>query len=209
MRGRLIVVEGLDGTGKTTLSKGLAASLGAVWLTTPSAALRPFREPFDAHYARHPGAAQLFYAASVVAAGEEADALRAAGRDVVIDRYWATTRAYGLVRGSPYDLAEVEAHLPAADLTLLVELDEGVRRGRLLARGASALDQETLDPRRAKALRLALREQLRGRVAGHPLLVDVTNLDEAAAVARARALVDRVHPVVLFPGVDLRAVASA
>lgn len=205
MRGRLIVVEGLDGTGKTTLSKGLADALGAVWLTTPSAALRPHRAPFDALYAAHPGASQLFYAASVVAAGAEAEALRAEGRDVVIDRYWATTRAYGLVRGSPYDLAEVEARLPAADVTLLVDLHEGERRARLATRGASDLDRETLDPHTARALRHALRAELRGRVAGRAEVVDVTGLGPAEAVARAREVVERGGQVVLFPTVAIPA----
>lgn len=190
MRGRLIVVEGLDGTGKTTLSRGLAAALGAEWRTTPPEALRAHRGPFDAAYRDLPAASQLFYAATVVWAGEEAEALRAAGRDVVIDRYWCTTRAYARAAGSPLDLAEVEALLPAADRTILVELDERARAERLLTRGATAMDRATLDPTRRRRLRTELRAALTRPVAGHGEILDVTGLDPDAAVRHALALFD-------------------
>lgn len=190
MRGRMIVVEGLDGVGKTVLSRRLADALGAVWLTTPPAELRPLRGPFDRFLSDRPAASQLFYAAMVLAVGQEADALRARGRDVVIDRYWATTRAYGLVRGSPLDLVEVEALIPAADLTVLVDLAEPTRRDRLRAREVSALDRETLDPEIAAALRRALRAQLLGRVSGRPILIDISGLDEGAAAREALARVN-------------------
>jgi dTMP kinase len=196
--GRVIVVEGLDGVGKTTLSQGLAAALGATWLTTPPKELRPHREPFDAMFRKSPAASQLFYAATVLAVGQQADELRAGGVDVVIDRYWATTRAYSRVRGSPLDLGEVEAILPAADVTVLVDLDEDERRARLLARGATELDRETLDPTRARALRMALRAELVGRVSGRSVLLDVTGLGEGEAVALAVAEVDRWRGLGLF-----------
>jgi dTMP kinase len=198
MRGRLIVVEGLDGVGKSTLSRGLADALGAAWRTTPSEALRAHRGAFDAAYRDIPAASQLFYAASVVAAGAEADALRAAGRDVVIDRYWSSTLAYARAAGSKLDLCEVEDLLPAADVTLLVELPEDERRARLLSRGASEMDRSTLDPTRMRRLQRELRQALSRRVAGCGRLLDVSGLDPAGAVAAALALVDDATDPDLF-----------
>jgi dTMP kinase len=188
VRGRLIVVEGLDGVGKTTLSRGLADDLGAEWRTTPSEALRAHRAAFDAAYAALPAASQLFYAATVVAAAAEADTLRDAGHDVVFDRYWCTTRAYARAAGSPLDLEEVEALLPPADLTILVDLPESERRERLEARGASALDRASLV--RCAALRNELRAALTRPVAGRGCVLDVSGLDPTEAVRAARDLVN-------------------
>jgi hypothetical protein len=99
----------------------------------------------------------------------EADTLRDAGHDVVFDRYWCTTRAYARAAGSPLDLEEVEALLPPADLTILVDLPESERRERLEARGASALTRP---------------------VAGRGCVLDVSGLDPTEAVRAARDLVN-------------------
>lgn len=187
MRGRLIVVEGLDGVGKSTLSRGLAEALGAAWRTTPSEALRAHRAPFDAAFAGLPGASHLFYAATVVAASAEAERLRDAGRDVVFDRYWGTTRAYARAAGSPWALDEVERRLPPADLTLLVDLPEDERRRRLLARGATALDRRSL--RAGRRLRDELVAVLTRPIAGVGRVLDVAGLDPAQAVAAALAAI--------------------
>ena len=188
MPGRLIVVEGLDGVGKSTLSRGLAAALGAALRTTPSEALRAHRAPFDAAYAELPAASQLFYAATVVAAAAEADALRATGRDVLFDRYWCTTRAYARAAGSPLDLDEVEAILPPADITLLVDLPEAERCRRLEVRGATAMDRASI--LRQAALRRELLASLSRPVAGHGRVLDVSGLDPDAAVRAALDALD-------------------
>lgn len=190
MRGRLIVVEGLDGVGKSTLSRGLAAALGAEWRTTPSPALRQHRVAFDDAYRSVPAASQLFYAATVVHAATEAEAVRRAGRDVVFDRYWCTTRAYARAAGSPLDLEEVEHALPAADVTLLVDLEESERRARLDRRGSSELDRATLDPTRRSALRNELRAALTRPIAGRARILDVSGLGPDEAVRAALAEID-------------------
>lgn len=189
MRGRLIVVEGLDGTGKSTLSRGLAAALGAEWRTTPSAPLRAARAPFDAAYAALPAASQLFYAATVVEAAAELGALLAAGRDVVLDRYWCTTLAYATAAGSPLHLDEVERLLPAADVTLYLHLDDAERARRLAGRGASAMDLATFQTDHRRALERAYAAALRRPVAGRVHRVDVTGLDEAGLLGRVLAIV--------------------
>lgn len=182
MSGRIIVVEGLDGTGKTTLSQALAKQLGAHWCTTPDGILREVRAVADLLYADDPAASELFYAAAVLHAGREAERRRRAGQDVVIDRYWLSTLAYAKAAGPALDLAEVEACLPAADFTVLVELDERERAKRLWSRGASALDKQTLDPVRSARIRREYRRGLQRPVAGRGVVLDVTGLSAAAAV---------------------------
>ncbi len=185
MRGRLIVVEGLDGVGKTSLSRALAQALGAAWRTTPGETLRPHRGPFDQAYRTIPAASQLFYAASVLAAAEEARTLLQGGQDLVLDRYWASTCAYARAAGSVLELDEVAALLPRADLTLLLTLPEADRTARLRARGATEADVATLDPARRTALEHALRQALSRPQAGPVHTVNLAGCDPAGALALA------------------------
>ena len=167
MRGRLIAVEGLDGVGKTTLSRSLAASIGARWMTTPGASIRAMRGVFDAAFLASPCARSLAYAATVLAAGAEArDALNA-GIDVVFDRYWLSTVVYAPPELWP-GLEALAPLVPPAALTLYVAVPEALRRARLEGRGGlSAADQQTLEPGRGYWLDQRFRAQRGGVVAGN------------------------------------------
>ncbi len=101
----------------------------------------------------------------------------------MFDRYWCTTRAYARAAGSPLDLDEVEALLPRADVTLLVDLPEEERRRRLELRGTTELDLASV--RHAAALRRELYAALDRPVAGHARVLDVRHLDPDAAVRAA------------------------
>ena len=69
--GRLLVLEGLDGSGKTTLARALADHLGAVPCTTPDPRLRAVRQVVDEALAADPLAGPLFYASTVLAASAQ------------------------------------------------------------------------------------------------------------------------------------------
>lgn len=143
--GRLIVIEGMDGTGKSTLVVGLAEALGAVALATPPAGLRPVRATLDDLYTPCRTARQLLYASTVLLAATEIRACLAAGQDVVLDRYWASTMAYARYAGDALALDEVRALLPCPTLTLWLDAEDALRHQRMTSRGLlNAVDEQSL-----------------------------------------------------------------
>lgn len=107
-RGRLIVFEGADGSGKTTISKRLASALEArgqkcLWLAFPGhepdmLGAEIYALHHDPRFASAPALSiQLLHVAAHVEAIERRilPALKA-GSWVVLDRYWWSTLAYGL-----------------------------------------------------------------------------------------------------------------
>lgn len=185
-RGRLIAVEGLDGSGKTTLSHKLASGLGAAWTTTPGPEVRDggLRELADQCFTA-PQARHLFYAAAVVQESARVDALLASGVDVVADRWWLTTWAYGQWSGTGLQLAEVERLVLPADATVWVDLPEAERSRRLLARGMTDADRATLRPGQGARLRALFHQGLRRPVAGRCLELQVMGLDPDGACSAA------------------------
>ncbi|HTF36348.1 MAG TPA: dTMP kinase [Myxococcota bacterium] len=147
-RGRLIVFEGLDGSGKTTQLSWLASALrgaGHPVVTT--------REPTGGAYGRRIRA--MAKGSQRVAAEEElrwfvedrrehvsrviAPAL-ARGEIVLSDRYYLSTVTYQGARGLDWAaiLAQSEAEFPNPDLVLLLEIDPSLGLARVSERGAGA-----------------------------------------------------------------------
>ena len=189
-RGRLIVFEGLDGTGKTTLSKSFAAAIGAVWTTTPGDDVRAqLRAQADIVFADDPISQQLFYATSVAHESRTIAKMLAQGRDVVVDRYWLSTWVYAQTRTAWLDLAAIENALIPADWTILVELPDGERRQRLQSRGTTAADRLTLNADMAAKLRGLYRLGLKRPVAGKGYTLDASGLNEEAAVEQTSKII--------------------
>ncbi len=159
-RGRFIVLEGGDASGKSTQAARLARRIGAVLTREPGGTmlgeevrallLEPTPEPVDSR-------AELLL---MVAARAQHVALRiepalAEGRTVVCDRFTGSTIAYqGYGRGLP--LADVRAACVLGtggldpDLTLLLDVSEEVARQR--RRG---------EPDRIEALDAAFHQRVR------------------------------------------------
>ena len=147
-RGRLIVFEGVDGSGKSTQLRLLAERLrqrdlahvvtreptDGVWgrriramarsteRVTPEEELRWFLEDRREHVA------------TVLRPGVEA------GQIVLSDRYYLSTVAYQGARGFDPQalLAQAEAEFPLPDLALIFELDPDAALARVHARGGIA-----------------------------------------------------------------------
>ena len=132
MTGRFIAVEGADGTGKSTQARLLAERLGALFTREPGGTplgeqirdlvLDPASEaPVDRAEALLMAAARAQHVDLVVAPA------LAAGRDVVSDRYVASSIAYqghgrGLGAGSVAEVNEFATGGLAPDLVVLIEM---------------------------------------------------------------------------------------
>ena len=146
MVGRLITIEGLDGSGKSTLVAGLVAELERREL--PVTALR---EPGGVELAerlrdlvKDPSPEALIYAAArAQLVGELVLPLLEAGRFVVLDRYIDSSLAY---QGAGRELGvEAVAQINqfatgglAADRTLYLRVDAATRAERIGERGEAA-----------------------------------------------------------------------
>ncbi len=141
MTGRLIAVEGVDASGKSTQAQLLAESLGAVFTfqfgaTEVGAAVRGLLLDPDNDALDDRAEALLIIADKAQHVAEIVGPALRSGRDVVSDRFTASTLAYqGYGRG--LDLAELQAMMRFAtsgiepDLNLLLDVPAEVASGRL------------------------------------------------------------------------------
>lgn len=154
MRGLFIVLEGIDGTGKSTQTRLLAD-----WFRERGREVVASREPTDG-----PWGSQLRASAATgrLSPEEELDLfLRdrrehvekliapslGAGKVVILDRYYFSTMAYQGARG--FDPTEIrrrnEDFAPVPDLLFILDLDVDAALGRIGARGDTANEFEKRD----------------------------------------------------------------
>lgn len=144
----VIVIEGLDATGKTTLTESLRDALGASLLYSPPQCLSPMRARFD----REPPLIRRAY----FALGNYiiAEQIRQKGTEtpVIVDRFWPSTAAYaiatavsGQVSNLPAEGSEVyrwPSDLLQPSLVVLLTLDPEERKRRLRNRGQEESEEE-------------------------------------------------------------------
>ncbi|XP_062429095.1 UMP-CMP kinase 2, mitochondrial [Rhea pennata] len=144
----VIVVEGLDATGKTTVTESVKDALNAVLLKSPPACISQWRTTFDNEPAL---IRRTFYAAgNYILASEIAKA--SIQSPVIVDRYWHSTAAYAIateINGKVEDLppAHHEVYqwpedLLKPDLVLLLTLSPEERIRRLQGRGLEKTKEE-------------------------------------------------------------------
>ena len=141
MSGRFIAVEGADGTGKSTQAGLLAERLGALFTREPGGT--PLGERIRDLVLDPAGDAPVDRAEALLMAAARAQHVDvvvapalASGRDVVSDRYVASSIAYqgrgrGLGAGPVAEVNEFATGGLAPDLVVLIEVDTPVAGGRL------------------------------------------------------------------------------
>jgi dTMP kinase len=145
MRGRFIVVEGIDGSGKSTLAARIAGELarrGRQVIRTREPGGTPLGEKIralllDARHSEMVPMTELFlYMASRAQLVDQVirPALRT-GADVVCDRYYYSTAAYQGAAGrvgvrTVIDVAETIARFERPDLVALLDLSPAAARRR-------------------------------------------------------------------------------
>jgi len=131
-----IVIEGLDGAGKSTIAKELAEVIGAEVLSTPGAKFSKIRAEIDEIYKHNHQARQLFYMSTVVSISEQVKELMSQGKNVIVDRYWISTQVYHQWKSdnNHFELTEVEKQILRPDVTLFLDSPFEQRRKRLISR---------------------------------------------------------------------------
>ncbi len=198
VRGRLIALEGIDGSGKSTQARALAAALGAHLTHEPGATpigarLRQMLLAPDAPVPTVRAEALLMAADRAEHVELVLEPALAAGEWVVADRYSASTLAYqGWGRGlDPEALSSLVSWASAgvaADLSVLVDVSPEVAAARLSAdpespEGASpGIDRfERLGPQFAARVRDGYLAQADADPA-HWVVVDGTEAVDALSV---------------------------
>ena len=162
-----IVIEGIDGCGKSTLVNLLASKLKFHLLTSPPHELSEVRVLFDMDDVAH----KLFYAAANKIVSGKVGKFIATGNSVICDRYWLSTKVYSSVRKDDIDIDEVEKHLVRPDFTIYLYLDEAIRKERMNHRGAlNVIDQRSVND--VTQLRAAYDNELLNPFSGQVLKID-------------------------------------
>lgn len=185
-----VVVEGLDGSGKSTLVSTLADQLGAEMLSTSAAVTADVRRAFDREHGTRGMTRQLFYAYMVSLTSDRAREFLRRGRSVVIDRYWSSTIAYPrAIEERRFSAPDVERHLLRPDVTVFLDVDQDIRHRRMTSRSAQLGEIDWLSLEREEALLAAFDEELRnGLAVGRLVRVSGLNPTEAIVAELANML---------------------
>lgn len=164
-RGRLIVFEGLDQSGKQTQALRLREALEADGVSVVSFDFPDYATPIGREIGAAlrserrfpPDCLQLLYVANRCEHRPAIEAALAAGQWVVCDRYLASSIAYGEAQGlDPAWLALIQRVLPPPDRTLLLDIAPDVAaRRKQRQRDAFEQDLALLGRVRASYLRQA------------------------------------------------------
>ena len=130
-KGLLIAFEGLDQSGKQTQAEGLRDHFAALGRTTRLLSFPDYTTAIgdeisralhgDREYAAD--TLQLLYVANRYEFRARLESWIAGGRVVICDRYKASSIAYGEAQGLDRAwLADIQRFLPAADLTILLDI---------------------------------------------------------------------------------------
>lgn len=170
-----IVIEGLDGCGKSTVSTALAKMLNAQLLTSPDKELKEVRKVTDMVFDNNVKARQMFYMASILKASEDAKELNLQGKPVVLDRYWLSTQVYHawMSNGKQFKCREVELVLHQPTLTVYLDVPAEVRANRIKARNVCTdEDMNTLQHNANEKLRSLYFSMNKSLPVGNWLCVD-------------------------------------
>ncbi|GJQ67383.1 hypothetical protein Trydic_g8267 [Trypoxylus dichotomus] len=144
-----IVFEGLDATGKTTISRRISKKHSATLLRTPSASLAHLRDFFNDSSLRVP-----FYSlGNYIAELEVLQALQQG--PVILDRYWHSTAVYWLSQSIQDGLTESlppksdkiydwPSDLLKPDMVIVLFTSEEIRHQRISRRGMLTQQEELL-----------------------------------------------------------------
>lgn len=137
-----IALEGVDGSGKSTLCSILAERLGAISYSTPPKKYLAFREQVDKNASKEEH--YRFYRDGIYDASNEIGAILKNNGKVVSDRYWLSTYTYHQVMGVPVSMDDF-SHIIMPTMTIILSLNSNIQISRMLCRGMTVGDRKMLD----------------------------------------------------------------
>ncbi|RNF13052.1 UMP-CMP kinase 2, mitochondrial [Trypanosoma conorhini] len=203
----LVVLEGLDGVGKSVVANSLLEKLGgsAMLLRTPGPAFSNIRELFRAQQEE---TARAFYCAANYLAAWDALHATQEHRIVLFDRWWCSTCAMALANRCT--LATLPAagdavyrwpqDLPRFQLGVLLHVDERIRQARIRQRAPEDAEERRLSAQ--QEMRAVAMEAYRR----FGLLTEVRVVTYGVAVNRILALMTEKglpHSATPFTGEEL------
>jgi len=164
--GRLIVIEGVNGVGKTTQVRLAKLKLAKMGFTVTT-----FKFPDEAStigdlinrvmlmkQTLSDEVLLTLFAANRLEHKQQIEEALLAGHLVLCDRYSESEYAYGSALGLPNDwLLNLESRMPVADLVLLLDLEPTIARQRVVMAGRSdqfETDEKILEAARAEYIAL-------------------------------------------------------
>ena len=154
-KGLFIVLEGIDGSGKTTLARSLKSQLESVRGWKVQLTAEPTKGPVGSLLREEtidsPRAEAMLFIADRACHTDEMRALVEKGTTVICDRYYASTLAYQSASLSgpvlDYHLLEEmnDAVTMEPDITILLDIDPEVSGGRVDSRGEQKSKFERLE----------------------------------------------------------------
>lgn len=192
----LIAFEGLDQSGKATQARRLSTRLEQDGWRVHLISFPDYRTPTGQEIAKAlagqqvfgPDVMQLLYIANRYEYKPRIEHWLADGDVVICDRFRASSIAYGEAQGLDAEwLEDAQRHLPAADLTLLLDIAPETAAGRKLA-GRDRYERDL-------ALLSRVRESYR-RQATRPgwVLIDAEQSRDQVAAEVERIVLQRLAP---------------
>lgn len=181
----IILLEGLDGCGKTSLAGRLQSGLGMTCIKAPPPELSILRPYFDG--CGSIPVRRAFFMLGNIMTGEEARRLSRLS-PVLIDRYAPSTWAYRAGEDSSFRIPESwPDDLLRPEALIVLEAEEGVRLARLSGRGEGKTAEEVSleSDGKSERVKAAYREIAERFFAGRSLILDTSRLSREEVAERA------------------------
>jgi dTMP kinase len=137
-KGKFIVIEGLDGCGKSTICETLQKEHKTILLDALPSSIRKWLKPIG--NTELPQATFSYFTLCNILKSKEIERLINEGNNVILDRYYYTTFIYHqelLQEQFPHEITYLYNFLLKPDLLVFLDVPQKIRESRIIKRGSS------------------------------------------------------------------------